>query len=220
MNEEAVRNYRKYFHDQQTPENYSGRRHLGLTVVVTFTLIVLSLYNLENVTSVEWITIPLALLLANYVEYMAHKGPMHKKTRFAEVIFQRHAVEHHSFFTHEYMTFDSDRDFYAVLFAPAMVLFFFGVIATPLAIVCYAVFGENVALLFVFSVTLYFLNYEVLHFLYHVSEAAWTSKMPLMGYFRRHHTLHHDRALMNDYNFNITYPICDWLFGTIYKSRD
>jgi len=218
MNEDAVRKYREGFRKEHIPENYSGRLHLGFTVVVTLAVIAISLYNLQNVTAIEWVTIPLALLLANLVEYLAHKGPMHKKTRFIEVIFQRHAVEHHAFFTHEYMTFEGDQDFNAVLFPKSMLLFFFGAIATPTGILCYVVFGANVAWLFVFSVTLYFLNYEVMHFLYHVDEGAWTSKLPLMGYLRRHHTLHHDRALMNDYNFNITYPICDWLFGTTYKS--
>jgi len=34
---------------------------------------------------------------------------------------------------------------------------------------------------------------------------------------RRHHTLHHDHELMSHYNFNITYPITDWLRGTLYR---
>ncbi len=38
-----------------------------------------------------------------------------------------------------------------------------------------------------------------------------------MGRLRHHHTVHHDPRLMNRYNFNITYPIFDWLFGTWYR---
>ena len=30
----------------------------------------------------------------------------------------------------------------------------------------------------------------------------------------------HDRRLMTRYNFNITYPICDYLLGTVYKDGD
>ncbi|NOZ65075.1 MAG: fatty acid hydroxylase family protein [Alphaproteobacteria bacterium] len=218
MNEEAVKNYRIYFREKYISERYSGRRHLATTVTVTLIVIAVSLYNLENVQTWEWLTIPLALFLANFVEFLAHKGPMHKKTRYLEEIFQRHAVQHHSFFTHEFMEFDEEKDFNAVLFPPEMLLFFFGGIATPLGILSYFLFGGNVAWLFVFSVTLYFLNYEVMHFLYHVSEDAWTSNLPFMGFLRRHHTLHHDRDLMNDYNFNITYPVCDLLLGTYYRS--
>ena len=220
MNEEAVKNYRKHFREKHIGHSYSGRRHLSLTVLVTVTIIAASLYNLENVMGLEWQTIPLAFIVANLVEYLAHKGPMHKKTRYVEEIFQRHAVQHHSFFTHEHMTYDEERDYNAVLFPPEMLLFFFGGIATPLGILSYFLFGPNVAWLFVFTVTLYFLNYELLHFLYHVDEDAWTSKLPLMQGLRKHHTLHHDRDLMNKYNFNITYPIFDLVFGTSFKDKE
>jgi len=29
---------------------------------------------------------------------------------------------------------------------------------------------------------------------------------------------HHNSSLMTRYNFNITYPLCDHLFGTVYRS--
>ena len=38
-----------------------------------------------------------------------------------------------------------------------------------------------------------------------------------MQTLRRHHTRHHDLALMGRWNFNITFPIADWLFGTYYR---
>ncbi len=219
MNEEAVKKYRKYFREKYIPLSYSGPRHLCLTVLVTLAIIGFSLFNMENVMDIEWLTIPTSFFIANFVEYMAHKGPMHKKTRLIEEIFQRHAVQHHSFFTHEHMTYDEDRDFNAVLFPPEMLLFFFGGMATPLGFFGYFIFGANVAWLFVFTVTLYFLNYELLHFLYHVDEETWTSKLPFMAGLRKHHTLHHDRELMNEYNFNISYPIFDLIFGTSYKEK-
>jgi sterol desaturase/sphingolipid hydroxylase (fatty acid hydroxylase superfamily) len=31
---------------------------------------------------------------------------------------------------------------------------------------------------------------------------------------RRLHLTHHDPSVMQHGNFNITWPICDWLFGT------
>ena len=34
---------------------------------------------------------------------------------------------------------------------------------------------------------------------------------------RKHHTHHHDLALMGKWNFNITFPICDAVMGTSYK---
>ena len=38
-----------------------------------------------------------------------------------------------------------------------------------------------------------------------------------MNRLRQHHIAHHNRKLMTRYNFNITYPICDRLFGTLYR---
>ncbi len=38
-----------------------------------------------------------------------------------------------------------------------------------------------------------------------------------MDRLRRLHTLHHRPSLMQTRNFNITYPIGDWLFGTLYR---
>ena len=219
MNEEAVKKYRTYYRENHISERYSGRGHLSLTLSVTLLVIGFSLYSLDSVKAIEWLTLPVVLFLANYVEYIAHKGPMHNKTHFLEEIFRRHAVQHHTFFTHEHMKFDEGQDFHAVLFPPVMLLFFFGAIATPFGLLCYILLGANVAWLFVFTVSLYFLNYEVLHFLYHVDEEAWTSKLPFMAGLRKHHTLHHDRELMNDYNFNISYPICDVIFGTSYKQN-
>ncbi|MCK5424664.1 MAG: hypothetical protein KAI89_04770, partial [Emcibacter sp.] len=92
MNEEAVKKYRKYFREKYIPLSYSGPRHLCLTVLVTLAIIGFSLFNMENVMDIEWLTIPTSFFIANFVEYMAHKGPMHKKTRLIEEIFQRHAV--------------------------------------------------------------------------------------------------------------------------------
>jgi len=34
-------------------------------------------------------------------------------------------------------------------------------------------------------------------------------------WLRRHHAAHHDPRLMTRYNFNVTFPIADRLFGTV-----
>ena len=38
--------------------------------------------------------------------------------------------------------------------------------------------------------------------------------MPFINTIRRHHVAHHNTAIMMEKNFNLTYPIADWLFGT------
>ena len=67
---------------------------------------------------------------------------------------------------------------------------------------------------------LYFLNYELLHFAYHCDPESFIGRLPLMSRLREHHIVHHDKQLMTHYNFNISYPICDALFGTRYRGPD
>ena len=176
-----------------------------------------SVLMLEDVHPWEWLTVPLAFLYANLAEYLGHRGPMHHKTRFLTGIFQRHAVEHHSFFTNEAAIFETSRDYRAVLFPPILMIFFFGAFAAPIGAILYFVATPNVCFLFVLTAILYFLNYELLHFAYHSDPRSLIGRVPFVRSLRKHHILHHDKRLMVRYNFNITYPICDWLFGTRYR---
>mgnify|MGYP001499167400 CR=1 FL=1 len=41
--------------------------------------------------------------------------------------------------------------------------------------------------------------------------------LPLIGRLKRLHQAHHDPRLMARYNFNITYPVCDVVFGTLWR---
>ncbi len=165
-------------------------------------------------------TIPLTFLYANLAEYLGHRGPMHHRTRFLGKVFERHTVEHHSFFTDEAPMFESTQDYKAVLFPPILLVFFIGCFAVPVGALLYYLVSPNVCFLFVLTAVLYFLNYELLHFGYHSDPESWPGRLPFMSRLRKHHITHHNRRLMTRYNFNITYPICDRLFGTLYPSSD
>ena len=101
-----------------------------------------------------------------------------------------------------------------VLFPPVMLAFFLGIVATPLGLALAVVATRNVALLYVASAMAYFLTYEWLHFCHHLPETSPLARVGFLQALRRHHQAHHDPALMGRYNFNITFPICDALFGT------
>jgi|GEM_PF-3735582 len=57
-------------------------------------------------------------------------------------------------------------------------------------------------------------SYEILHFAYHQREGSRILALPGVQHLRRLHLAHHDPAIMQHGNFNITWPICDLLFGT------
>jgi len=220
MTTESVARARAAFRETRIPEHYSGYLHLATIAGFSTVVAGVSIAMLDDVRPAEWLAIPLTFLYCNLAEYFGHRGPMHRKTRFLAGIFQRHTIEHHSFFTDEAISFDSPRDYRAVLFPPVLLGFFFGFFAIPVGAALYLLVSPNVCFLFVFTAILYYLNYELFHFSYHVDPQSWLGRLPVIRRLRLHHLAHHNKALMTRYNFNITYPICDRLFGTLYRSSD
>jgi hypothetical protein len=220
MTQRSVEQARKAFRNRHVSPRYSGPRHLATTIGVSLLVAIVCGLLLDEVAPLEWLTIPLTFLYANLSEYLGHRGPMHRKTRFLGRIFERHAIEHHAFFTDEAIMYETSQDYNAVLFPPFLLIFFIGSFALPVGALLYFLISPNVCFLFVLTAVLYFLNYELLHFAYHKDPESWVGRLPFMDRLRRHHTCHHNRRLMTRYNFNITYPICDYLFGTIYRGEE
>ena len=206
--------FRQQYRQRHVGEHYSGRAHLAFVLVFSLGGIMLCLGQLDQVSPLEWLTVPLAFLYANLAEYLGHRFVMHRKLPGLGLIYKRHAGQHHVFFTRERMALDGWRDAKAVLFPPILMIFFFGVFATPVALLLAWLFSANVAWLFVATGLFYYLNYELLHLAYHLPEDSRWLKLPFIKRLRRLHHVHHDTTLMASRNFNITYPIGDWLFGT------
>lgn len=212
--------FRKQYRSQEIGPRYSGWAHFAFTSIGSLSVIVFAVTRIHDVAVWEWVIVPAAFLFANFAEYRGHMGPMHHPLRGMKILFQRHTLEHHKFFTHRAMAYESSRDFKMVLFPPVMLFFFLGVIATPIALGLFWLTTTNVGWLFVVVAMAYFLTYEWLHFAYHLDESSWVGRLPAMKALRRHHTRHHDPALMGKWNFNITFPICDWIFGTYYRPSE
>ncbi|HEX7667096.1 MAG TPA: sterol desaturase family protein [Polyangiaceae bacterium] len=191
--------------------------HFAFTSIASLAVIGVALAELRSPSFVELLTVPLWFFVANAAEYFGHKGPMHRPRAGLGLVYRRHTLEHHRFFTNDVMSYDSPRDFKMVLFPPVMILFFLGAIAGPIGLGLFLVWGRNVGCLFVATAMGYFLTYEWLHFAYHLPASSFVGKTALVRTLRRHHQTHHDRALMGKHNFNITFPICDAIFGTTYR---
>ncbi len=217
MSTSSVEQARTAFRERRIGPHYSGPLHLATTVSISLLVALVSAMQLDAVQPLEWLTIPLTFLYANLSEYLGHRGPMHHRTPFLGAVFQRHSIEHHSFFTDKAATFDTSQDYKAVLFPPILLVFFIIAFAIPVGALLYWLVSANVGFLFVLTAILYFLNYELMHFAYHADPASWIGRLPFMSRLRQHHIAHHNRQLMTRYNFNITYPICDLLFGTLYR---
>jgi hypothetical protein len=191
-----------------------GWAHFSFTTVASLAVITAAITATRDVRPLEWLVLPATFLLANTVEYLAHRGPMHRRRRRLAFLYERHTLRHHRFFTRDAMGCDSAADFGLVLFPPALLLFFLGGVALPVAALLFVLASRNAGCLFVACAMGYFLSYEWLHFVYHLPDDNPIGRFPVVRSLRQHHAMHHDLRAMAHCNFNITFPVCDWLFGT------
>jgi hypothetical protein len=215
---QSAAEYRAYARSDEFPATYSGWLHLGFTSIGSLAVLVTAIVMVDAPSALEWLTVPATFLFANFVEYRAHKGPMHHPVKGPlRRLYDRHTLFHHRFFTRDDMVIDSARDFYAVLFPPVMLFFFLGIVATPVAAALFLFATPDAAWLYVATALSYFLSYEWLHWSYHQPPESPIGRLPFIPALRRHHARHHDLEMMSKWNFNITFPICDGIFGTTWR---
>lgn len=210
-----VATFREEYRASEIPPDYRGWVHFLITNAIIVIGVGLCLSQLHDVQAREWWTIPVTFLYANLSEYLGHRFVMHHPRPGFQIAFNRHVKQHHRFFTNTTMPVDSTRDFKVVLFPPFLIAFFLLGFGTPVALLIGTLASVNAALLFAITGMLYFLNYEYLHLAYHLPNDHWVTRLPGLARMRRLHQSHHDQSIMTNCNFNITYPVCDFLFRTL-----
>jgi hypothetical protein len=200
----------------EIPGWYSPLAHLALPALFGIAVISYCIHTIHHLRLLELITVPLAFLLANALEWRAHKELLHHRTRFAEVLYDRHTPIHHRIYTTENMAMRDRREFRLVLlpaFGIGAILF----TLLPLVAALLAMQLPNVAALLMVTSTAYVLLYEWLHLCYHLPQGHVLARGRIILRLRRHHATHHDPRLMQRYNMNVTIPIWDFVQGTVYK---
>jgi len=218
--DERLEAFRERYRAEEIPRGYRPWLHLLFTFGGGSAALLACLWQLESVRMLQWLTVPLAFLYANLAEYLGHRFPMHRRFPGLGLIYRRHAGQHHRFFDDRRMEFGGPMDLRAVLFPPLLVVFFFGGFGLPMWWLLATLLSTNVAWLFIATGIAYFLNYEVLHYAYHLSAHSWLGRRSLIRRLRWLHTVHHDPRRMAYVNFNISYPIFDVLFGTLDRRVD
>lgn len=189
--------------------------------VLAFGMLAIALFwrSVHSVSWLQWLTVPLTLLLFNFGVYMVHRHLGHHKKPFAKMFYARHAGDHHSFFTPGHMAYDSARDWRVILFPAWLIVIHTLVIALPLWWLL-AQLNANVAGLFGASMVLGYLLYEAFHACEHLPPQNPLTRLPWIRQMRRLHELHHRRERMQTRNFNIVLPLMDYLFGTLYDEPE
>jgi Fatty acid hydroxylase superfamily len=199
------------------PRWYSPYLHLIVPSVIGLGLITTAILLLDHVRAWELALIPVFFLISNATEWRVHRDVLHKRQWFAPVLHDRHTPEHHVIFITDDMAMRSAREFRLVLVPAYGVLLLFGG-TLPVAALLYFIGLPNIGLLFIAQAMLYTVTYEWLHLSYHLPADSRIGRSWLIRVLRRHHATHHNPALMQKWNFNVSLPLWDFLRGTIYKT--
>jgi len=211
-----VENFRSKYREQIEP-GYSPWFHAGIVFTTGFLVIGYALMQLETVHWYQYLTVPITLVIVNFLEYVAHRWLGHKKTKILKLFYQRHTGDHHTFYIEDMMAYQTMQDWRVVFFPIYLIyLFLFGLVI-PWVVILSTLFSDNVAYLFAAASIFGYLLYEFMHFSFHLSPGSFVERTPIWRDLREHHVLHHQRDLMGKYNFNITLPLFDWLLGTKYR---
>ncbi len=200
----------------RVPSWYSPWAHLAFPAVAGLAIAALALSRIERLQAWQLALVPLFVIAANMVEWHAHRGLLHRRTRFVEVLYVRHTPQHHAVFVSEDMAMRSARELKLVLL-PAWGILAILAAGSPFALGFIIVGQPNLAALWVACVIAYVLSYEWLHLAYHLPAEGAIGRLRVTRWLRRHHQRHHAPHLMQRWNFNVTVPLWDLVRGTVYR---
>lgn len=196
------------------PGWYNGYVHFVLINVVSLAVLALLISALQRPTVTELAAIPAILVFANFVEWWFHRGPMHRPAWWIRQAYEFHAQQHHVVFTEEDMPFRDHRELKAILgppgFLPTLILLTFPV---PLALGLFV--SMNMVYLYLACAVGYYVVYEWLHTAHHWPPESRVGRLSLVRWLRHHHARHHNLRLMTKGNFNVSFPLADWVLGTV-----
>lgn len=198
---------------ESTPSWYRGEMHLAFTLVFTIGVIMYCASQLSNVSWQEWVYVVIPVFLfGNWAEWAGHRYLLHSPKSLLKSAYKRHVATHHQFFSHKTLEYKGQKEWRALLFPPfAPILFVLA--AVPPALAIGWAWSANAGYIAVMTMASYFLLYEGLHTVSHLDH-PFLDRIPLVNTVRRMHVLHHNPDFMHTHNFNLTFPICDALFGT------
>lgn len=207
------------------PENYSHIRHLALNTLITLAPILVFAFLLATYFTfnpLALLAIPVGFLLGNFIEYAAHRWPMHRPSKLiGKKMFKRHAGEHHRAFDMDFMEITDPRDYFMVML-PTRTALKFMLVATALTVLGGFIGGGAFAAVLGITLCGYFFAEEMLHLSFHF-KSTWEGDRWIHRALRRigrWHRLHHELKLMTRWNFNIAFPVFDKMLGTLIDVDD
>jgi hypothetical protein len=199
---------------KRIPWWYSPWVHLATTTGIGIVSVATAVLAIRELRLVELLVVPVTFVLSNLNEWHAHRNLLHRRFRPVAVLYDRHTPEHHRVYRYEDMAIRSVRELRLVLI-PAMGVLGLVITSVPLAVLLAHLLTPNSGWLFVATVGAYVVSYELTHLSYHLPAGSFIGRRSFVRVMREHHARHHDPRLMQQYNFNVTVPLGDWIFGTM-----
>jgi hypothetical protein len=200
---------------ENIPASYSPGWHAARTLALATGIFAFGVYLSRQASLVDWAFLPLFAVAFNTIEWLVHRGPMHHP-RPPRLLYKNHTLIHHRAFLHDQMAIEDWREL-GLIMMPWYTMLGLFLVATPIALLAAALRGPGVAGVFYIAAVGYFLLYETLHALYHLPPAL-LRRLHLGGRLfsamQAHHRHHHRLDRMTFVNFNVTFPLMDWLLGT------
>jgi hypothetical protein len=195
---------------------YAPGPHVALTVTLATIIAAVGALLAHHARPVDWLMAPAFFVVANFIEWMVHRHPMHRPLQ-PRIMYRNHAMLHHLAFTEANMPITRPAELGLVMMPWYTMLGLF-VIASPVLVVAGVLRGPGLSGVFLLAAVAYFLMYETLHALYHLPDAtldrAVVGRWRWFRALRAHHAHHHVLGRMAHVNFNVTFPLMDHLLRT------
>jgi hypothetical protein len=198
------------------PSWYSPWAHLAFPTLAGVVIAALAVSRIERLAAWQLLFVPVFLVLGNAIEWHAHRGLLHRRVRFLEVLYVRHTPQHHAIFVSDDMAMHDVRELKLVLL-PAYGILAILLVTSPITVALAWAGQRNLAAIWLVCNVFYVLSYEWLHLAYHLPPESWLGRTRALAILRRHHQLHHATHLMHRWNFNVTVPLWDYVRGTVYR---
>jgi sterol desaturase/sphingolipid hydroxylase (fatty acid hydroxylase superfamily) len=201
------------------PAGYSPWRQMALTLALATVLGTMGLALATRARATDWLLLPVFLVIANAIEWLVHRHPMHRPLR-PRIMYRNHSMLHHLAFTDGNMVIGPAREL-GLIMMPWYTMLGLFVVASPIMVVAGLLRGPGLSGVFLLGAVGYFLCYETLHALYHLRDdtldRAGIGRLRAFRRLQAHHRHHHILGRMAAVNFNVTVPLWDRLLGTLEK---
>lgn len=204
------------YRDRAIERTFTLRAHLAKVLGVAALILGGGLWLAADAPAWMWAAWPIFWLVANLFEWAIHRYPMHRPLQ-PRVLYRSHALIHHRAFAGEHQQIRDPVELSLVMM-PWYTLVLVFVMASPIATAAAWLGGTALAGVFLVAAVSYFLLYEAIHTLHHLTPAQLAlvpgGRSRVVAALRAHHLWHHQRENMTRLNFNVTFPLADRLMGT------